>query len=103
MKKRKIFTTIAAIVLAFGIMSTSALAATSYCQFSVGGRQCGYPVSLRFTGSSVYYDGSHKYGFWREKTCNYTYRYGYYNEECSQGHVSGVRQVRVEYSHTCGK
>lgn len=104
MKKRKIVTTAAVIILAFGILSTSASAATSYCQFSVGGRQCGYPISLRYTGNSIYYNDSHTYGgLFDKKICNYTYRYGYYNEECSQGHVSGVRQVRIEYSHTCGK
>lgn len=106
MKKRKIFTTTVAIAMAFGIMSTSAAAATSYCQFFVDGKQCGYPISLRFTGHSIEYAGSHEYGGFLgigAKTCNYTYCYGYYNEECSQGHVSATRQVRSEYGHTCGK
>lgn len=106
MKKKKIVTMAAAIILAFGILSTSKAAAMSYCQFSVGGKQCGYPISLRFTGSSIYYDDAHEYGGFLgidTKTCHYTYRYGYYNEECSQGHISGSRQVRVEYGHTCGK
>lgn len=106
MKKRKIFTTTAAIVLAFGIMSTSAAAATSYCQFMVGGKTCLNPISLRFTGHTDYKQDSHKYGGILgigAQTCNYNYYYGYYNEECSQGHVSGVREVRVEYGHTCGK
>lgn len=107
MKKRKISTTIAAIVLAFGVMSTSVAAATSYCQFMVGDKLCGCPVSLRFTGHSKEEDGSHKYGGFLgigAKDCYYKYYYGYYNEECSQGHVSSVRQVKVDYSHTaCGK
>lgn len=106
MKKRKVFATIAAIVLAFGIMSTSATAATSYCSFAVGGKECLAPVSLRFTGHSIEYPDSHTYGGILgigAKTCHYTYIYGYYSEECSRGHVSSTRQVRVEYGHSCGK
>lgn len=107
MKKRKIFTTIAAIVLAFGVMSTSVAAATSYCPFMIGNRTCGREISLRYTGHSEEKPGYHEYGgvlglF--TKTCYYTYYYGYYNEECSLGHVSSVRQVEVSFNHSaCGK
>lgn len=103
MKKRL---SIVVVSLVFVLLSTTAFARTDYCQFMVGNKQCGYPISPRYTGKSIDYDASHKYntilGFGGD-TCNYKYYYGYYNNQCSQGHVSSSFQVKVEYGHTCGK
>lgn len=106
MKRKKLKTCILATILSLCVLSTTAFAATDYCQFLVGNKQCGYPISPKYTGKSVDYSASHKYDTilgLGGNVCNYTYYYGYYNNQCSQGHVSSSFQVRVEYGHTCGK
>lgn len=106
MKLRKLTAIFLAVVLSMGIVASAALAATSYCQRKVGGKQCGNPLYWYNDGTSITYSGSHTYGGFLsigQKTCNYNYYYTYKVYKCSSGHIADSSSTYHEYGHDCGK
>ncbi len=106
MKLRKLTAILLAVVLTMGIVASTALAATSYCQRKVGNKQCGLPLYWYSDGRSINYSSSHKYGGFLgigQQTCYFDYYYTYTVYKCSSGHVADSSSTYHETGHDCGK
>ena len=104
--KVKLLPLLLAVIICFVAFAPVAMAATDYSQRLVNGNQCGKTLYWYYTGRSISYDASHKYGGFLgigQQTCNYEYYYKYYDYKCSSGHVEKTRTSRVETGHDCGK
>lgn len=104
--KVKLLPLLLAVIICFVAFAPVALAATDYCQRLVNGNQCGKTLYWYYTGRSISYDASHKYGGFLgigQQTCNYEYYYKYYDYKCSSGHVAKTSTSRIETGHDCGK
>lgn len=103
MKKRRLLALVLCLTLAFS--SVLSVSANSYCTYKVGNDICGKLLSTVRTGESGLMSATHTYGGFLgigEKTCEYTYFYIYYSNQCAAGHVNSTVQDRHEYGHTCG-
>lgn len=104
---RKLVAIVIAVVIALGIMSIMVFAGNSgYCQILENGKQCGNPIMTVYTGRSIDYADSHKYGGFLgigAKTCNYQYYYQYYKTQCTGENVINTYSFKIESGHVCGQ